>query len=52
MAHASQINDESFFLAMPDDLFAMAFGTEWLVDAARYQQSSLRHGELATSLFD
>jgi LmbE family N-acetylglucosaminyl deacetylase len=31
-AHASQIGPESFFLAMPDELFAMAFGTEWFVD--------------------
>ena len=31
-AHASQIGPESFFLAMPDEQFAMAFGTEWFVD--------------------
>jgi LmbE family N-acetylglucosaminyl deacetylase len=30
-AHPSQIADQSFFLAMPDDLFAMAFGTEWFI---------------------
>jgi LmbE family N-acetylglucosaminyl deacetylase len=30
-AHASQINDESFFLKMPEDLFAEAFGTEWFI---------------------
>lgn len=52
MAHASQINDDSFFLAMPDDLFAVAFGTEWFVDAARYAESRDRVGEFATSLFD
>jgi LmbE family N-acetylglucosaminyl deacetylase len=28
-AHASQITDGSFFLQMPDDVFALAFGTEW-----------------------
>ena len=28
-AHASQISETSFFLAMPPDLFAAAFGTEW-----------------------
>jgi LmbE family N-acetylglucosaminyl deacetylase len=28
-AHASQISDSSFFLRMPDEVFAMAFGTEW-----------------------
>ena len=30
-AHASQISDESFFLAMPDEQFALAFGTEWFI---------------------
>ncbi|HEX5117267.1 MAG TPA: PIG-L family deacetylase [Pseudonocardiaceae bacterium] len=30
-AHASQISDESFFLAMPDDGFRNAFGTEWFI---------------------
>jgi LmbE family N-acetylglucosaminyl deacetylase len=28
-AHGSQISEQSFFLAMPDDVFARAFGTEW-----------------------
>lgn len=30
-AHASQIGDDSFFLAMPDEAFAAAFGTEWFI---------------------
>jgi LmbE family N-acetylglucosaminyl deacetylase len=30
-AHASQISESSFFLAMPDDAFAHAFGTEWFI---------------------
>jgi LmbE family N-acetylglucosaminyl deacetylase len=30
-AHASQISETSFFLAMPPDMFAMAWGTEWFV---------------------
>jgi LmbE family N-acetylglucosaminyl deacetylase len=30
-AHASQISDRSFFLAMPDDAFRYAFGTEWFI---------------------
>ncbi|MGX7825591.1 PIG-L family deacetylase [Actinokineospora sp. 24-640] len=30
-AHASQIAEDSFFLAMPDELFAGAFGTEWFI---------------------
>jgi len=30
-AHASQISESSFFLAMPDDAFAHAFGIEWFI---------------------
>ena len=30
-AHASQISEQSFFLAMPPEPFAMAFGTEWFI---------------------
>ena len=30
-AHASQISEQSFFLVMPDEVFAGAFGTEWFV---------------------
>lgn len=30
-AHASQIAPDSFFLAMPEDAFATAFGTEWYI---------------------
>ena len=30
-AHASQIAPDSFFLALPDEAFAAAFGTEWLL---------------------
>jgi LmbE family N-acetylglucosaminyl deacetylase len=30
-AHASQISESSFFLAMPEDVFARAFGTEWFI---------------------
>lgn len=29
--HASQISEQSFFLAMPDDAFTQAFGTEWFI---------------------
>jgi LmbE family N-acetylglucosaminyl deacetylase len=32
-AHASQISEESFFLAMPDEVFQIAFGTEWFIRA-------------------
>jgi LmbE family N-acetylglucosaminyl deacetylase len=30
-AHASQISDQSFFLSMPDEAFAQAFGIEWFI---------------------
>jgi LmbE family N-acetylglucosaminyl deacetylase len=30
-AHASQIGEESFFLAMPEVAFRYAFGTEWFI---------------------
>jgi LmbE family N-acetylglucosaminyl deacetylase len=30
-AHASQISESSFFLAMPPEFFARAFGTEWFI---------------------
>jgi LmbE family N-acetylglucosaminyl deacetylase len=30
--HRSQIEDTSFFLQMPDDAFAQAFGTEWFIE--------------------
>lgn len=30
--HASQISESSFFLALDDDVFEAAFGTEWYID--------------------
>jgi LmbE family N-acetylglucosaminyl deacetylase len=30
-AHASQISDQSFFLALPDEAFRLAFGIEWFI---------------------
>lgn len=30
-AHASQIPEDSFFLAMPEEAFVAAFGTEWFI---------------------
>jgi LmbE family N-acetylglucosaminyl deacetylase len=30
-AHASQISEQSFFLAMPEDAFRYSFGTEWFI---------------------
>jgi LmbE family N-acetylglucosaminyl deacetylase len=34
-AHASQISEQSFFLAMPDAAFSHAFGTEWFIRAGQ-----------------
>jgi LmbE family N-acetylglucosaminyl deacetylase len=34
-AHASQISEQSFFLAMPDEVFKVAFGTEWFIRAGQ-----------------
>ncbi len=31
-SHRSQITDTSFFLEMPDEAFAHAFGTEWFIE--------------------
>lgn len=31
-AHASQIADDHFFLALPDDAFAVTFGQEWFIE--------------------
>jgi LmbE family N-acetylglucosaminyl deacetylase len=33
--HESQISPDNFFLAMPDEGFAMAFGTEWFIAEGR-----------------
>jgi LmbE family N-acetylglucosaminyl deacetylase len=33
--HRSQVSDSSFFVEMPDDIFAMAFGTEWFIEHDR-----------------
>ncbi len=46
-AHASQISEQSFFLAMPDEIFAMSFGVEWF---ARHGGPP-RSGDWETSLF-
>jgi LmbE family N-acetylglucosaminyl deacetylase len=34
-AHASQIAENSFFLAMPDEAFAYGFGVEWAIRAGQ-----------------
>lgn len=33
--HRSQISDTSFFAEMPDEMFVMAFGTEWFIESDR-----------------
>lgn len=42
-AHASQIADTSFFLAMPPELFERGFGTEWFIrrTGANKEETSL-----------
>jgi LmbE family N-acetylglucosaminyl deacetylase len=47
-AHASQIGDQSFFLAMPEEMFAYSFGTEWFVRRGMPTPVAVRE----TSLFD
>ena len=47
-AHASQISEEDFFLSLPGEAFAAAFGTEWFVAPAWPRNG----GEFMTSLFD
>ena len=32
MAHRSQVTDSSFFAQMPDEIFAVSFGTEWYIE--------------------
>jgi LmbE family N-acetylglucosaminyl deacetylase len=31
ICHASQISDDSFFMKLPPEMFAVAFGTEWFI---------------------
>lgn len=45
-AHASQIAPDDFFLAMPDEVFAGAFGTEWFVDPTRPRAGGAFAGDL------
>ncbi|MBM3658347.1 MAG: GlcNAc-PI de-N-acetylase [Actinobacteria bacterium] len=45
-AHGSQIGETSFFLSMPDEVFALAFGTEWFI------RRNAPEGTRETWLFD
>ncbi len=49
VAHRSQIADDSWFLTMPEESFAMAFGTEWFI---RTGHTRGRDEPFATSLWD
>jgi LmbE family N-acetylglucosaminyl deacetylase len=40
-AHASQIPEQSFFLAMDDETFAFAFGTEWFIREGHEPETAL-----------
>ena len=48
-AHASQIPETSFFLKLPDEVFARAFGTEWYIEHGHPRAEPDPFG---TSLFD
>jgi LmbE family N-acetylglucosaminyl deacetylase len=50
VAHASQITEESFFLQMPPEAFAAAFGTEWFIDHATDHTSGPEHVRLLPGL--
>ena len=43
-AHASQIGEESFFLALPDDAFLKTFGTEWFIRLDRTPDTTREPG--------
>jgi LmbE family N-acetylglucosaminyl deacetylase len=44
-AHASQIAEESFFLAMPPEAFAGAFGIEWYIEHGRPRAAGAAFGD-------
>ena len=48
-AHESQIAPDSFFLAMPDEAFAGAFGTEWFIALGATREPG---GPFAASILD
>lgn len=48
-AHRSQISDDSFFMKMPIEMFAVAFGTEWFIRSGHTRPEGAPFG---TSLFD
>jgi LmbE family N-acetylglucosaminyl deacetylase len=48
-AHRSQVTDQSFFLQMPPEMFAHAFGREWFIEHDRSPQAG---GPRSGWLFD
>jgi LmbE family N-acetylglucosaminyl deacetylase len=44
-AHASQISEDSFFMQMPEEVFAMAFGTEWFVQLGATREAGAPFGD-------
>ena len=48
-AHPSQIPEDNFFLAMPDEMFARSFGTEWFI---RHGSTRRADEAFADSLFE
>ena len=44
-AHRSQIDEKHFFLAMPDEAFANAFGTEWFIAVGQSRPADAPFGD-------
>ena len=44
--HSSQVDETSFFLQMPEEAFALAFGTEWFI-----RSGQTRDGAFETDIF-
>jgi len=51
-AHRSQITEESFFMAMPHEAFAAAFGTEWFIERGASRAGEPYAGDLFARLAD
>ena len=51
-AHRSQITEESFFMTMPDEAFAAAFGTEWFIERGASRAGEPYVGDLFARLAD
>jgi LmbE family N-acetylglucosaminyl deacetylase len=51
-AHRSQIPADSFFMKMPDEAFAVAFGTEWFIERGADRAGEPFHGDIFAGLAD